>query len=63
MAQPKFNWGSDSDSNNFECHFKESIISSCFSSAYDDFDIIIGLLIGLGLVSIEWLMSLVYKLY
>ena len=41
----------------FECHFKESIILSCFSSVYDDFDIIIGLLIWWGLISNEWVMG------
>ena len=66
MAQPKFNWGSDSESNNFECHFQKSIISSCFISVYDDFDIIIGLLIGWILVSNEcvvgWFINYINKL-
>ena len=57
MAQHKFNWGFDSDSNNFGCHFQESIISSCLSSVYGDFDIIIGLIIGWGLVYYEWVVS------
>ena len=49
--------GFESDSDNFECHFQESIISSCFSSVYDDFDIIIGSLIEWGLVSNEWVVG------
>ena len=66
MVQPKSNWGFDSDLNNFGCHFQESIISSCFSSVYDDFYILIGLLIGWGLVSNEcvvvWFINYINKL-